>query len=427
MVKEMPKILFVPTNSREVMQFSLVRHALEADYKCHILAIAMDAGMEALLRQKKFSYKHLADYKTMNMLNIIKVEKPDVVVTDFCGFIPRALIYAANHANVSCFQVDDGITTDYSALRDIPLRQSLSKIMRGITRVIAFKATAQAVSWLLALLVTLMAINNPLHCLRKIMMEIWRFTYPVPSYIEGLNIAVVSPFAKEAYKSMGAPPEKIFVTGQPGFDLMFSEKLDKDRFLSELGIPPSKCIAVLATQPLVRSLWSKDDRKMFIKAVVRAMDNFPHEQLIIKLHPDEDIEDYHGLLEEISYSKAIVCQDIDLYEILNACNLLMTVHSTVALEAMLFNKPVICIDLTGRCFTSFYTESGAAIGVYREEDLIPAIQKTLYDPQFRDEQEQNRKKFINKHIYKPDGQASKRVADLIMQMIEESRKAKGET
>ena len=415
----MAKLLFVPTNSREVAQFSLVKHELEINSGCDVLAIALDEKMEPLLKEKGFSYKRIIDYKTRNILNIIKDEEPDIVVTDFCGPIPNALIYAANHASIPSLQVDDGITTDYSALKNIPPWQSFQYIMRQI---MSGKLTGN-IRPLSCLVVTLMAINNPFQFLRKVVGEIRRYSYPVPSYIEGLNIAVMSQFAKDAYINMGVPSERVFVTGQPGFDLIFTRKFNRERLLSELGIPQSKGVAVLATQPLVPWLWSEDDRRTFIKTIVQAIDNSPDEQLIIKLHPGENIDDYHRVLEEIGKNKAIICQNTDLYELLNACNLLMTVHSTVALEAMLLNKPVICIDLTGHNpFTSFYTESGAAAGVYREEELVPAIQKALNDSQARDEQEQNRKRFINKRVYKPDGQASKRVAELVMQLIKEAKK-----
>jgi CDP-glycerol glycerophosphotransferase (TagB/SpsB family) len=103
----------------------------------------------------------------------------------------------------------------------------------------------------------------------------------------------------------------------------------------------------------------------------------------------------------------------------------MTVHSTVALEAMLLNKPVITINLTGTPDYMPYAESGAALGVYREEDLVPAIRKALRDPQVIEEMAQSREKFISEYAYKPDGQAAKRIAELITRLIAESESKRG--
>jgi hypothetical protein len=413
------KILFVPTGSREVAQFSLVKTELEKQ-NVRVIAIALDRSKETLLKEKGFVYKHLANYKTLNMLNIIKEEKPDMVVTDYTEFFTCAFTIAANYMGLPSLRIDDGIVVYNPALGDITRRQSILKIMRGmITRPAIVRASMRPGLFFLS---TLMATNTPVQFLRKVVEEILKFTQS-GTYREGANVAVLGQSAKDVHIARGAPPENIFVTGQPRFDLMFSKKFNKERFLSQLGIPQNKGIVVLATQQLVPMLWSKDERKAFIKTIAQAMGTFPDEQLVIKLHPAEHISDYQHLLKEIGCDNAILCQNVDLYELLNACNLLMTVFSTVAVEAMLFNKPVICIEFTGRRSISYYTDDGAAIGVHREEDLVPAMHKALYNLKVREKLEQNRKRFLSKSVYKPDGQTSKRVTDLITQMIEKSKKS----
>lgn len=419
----MNKILFIPTNSREVSQFTLVWHEL-GEYGCNILPIALNNNIEHLFREKKFSCKRITDYKTMNMLNIIKIEKPDLIVTDFCGPIPNAVIPAANHAGIPVLQVDDGVTSDYSALKIVPLRRTLLKILRMIIRGVTLRGNAKPY---LVLLATFIAINNnPIHSLWKAMDRLIKLTYPVPSYVEGLNIAVMSSPAKDAYIKMGVPPEKVFVTGQPGFDRILRKKFNKNQLMTELSIPKSKGVVVLATQPLVGSIWTEEDRKKFIEIVCSAMSDFTDKQLVIKLHPAENIESYQEILADIGGDKAIICRDVEIHDLLNACDLLMTVHSTVALEAMIFDKPVITINLTGKPDLFPYAESGAAIGVYKGEDLVPAISDALYNEAIRKRLAEARKKFVYEYAYLQDGKASKGVADLIIQLIEESRGEKNE-
>ncbi len=64
-----------------------------------------------------------------------------------------------------------------------------------------------------------------------------------------------------------------------------------------------------------------------------------------------------------------------------------------------------------------YASSGAAIGVYREEDIAPAMRDALYNEEARQRLAVNRKKFVYDYAYKQDRQASKRVAKLIKNMI----------
>lgn len=426
----MARVLFIPTNSREINLFSLVKPELEA-LKHEVMAIALDKGkaldksqevLEASLQENGFCYKPITDYKTRNVLKIIKKENPDIIVTDFCGFTPNAFIYAANHAGIPSLQINDGVTSNYFAASNIlSIRQSLLKLMRRAFRLLLFRANPRPFVYLL---ITLISVSNPIQFVKKMTVEMLKSTYAISSYTGGLNIAVMSSFAKDAHVSMGAPADKVFVTGQPRFDLIGQTKFDRAHIMTGLGVSGNKGIVVLATQPL-GALWTENEREEFVEAVVSAMSEFPEKQLVIKLHPGERIEEYQETLDRIENGKALICQNIDLYQLLHACDLLMTAHSTVALEAMILNKPVITINLTGKPDLMPYAQSGAALGVYRKEDLTPAINKALHDPEVRRSLEKSRKKFISEHAYKLDGQASKRVAELIIRLIEESKIKKG--
>lgn len=422
-------ILFVPTNSREIAQFSLIKSELEA-MKHEITAIALDRGhaldknrepLETLLREKEFSYRPITDYRTYSMLNIIRKENPDIIVTDWGGFTPNSLIYAANYSGIPCLQIDDGITTDFYAANNIPSPwQSFSRLVRRAFRLLFFKANPRP---LLYLTVTLASICRPGQFVRKMAAEMRKSTYSVSSYTEGLNIATLSPLARDVHISRGTPPENVFVTGQPRFDLIGRSKTNEREIREQLKIPAGKGIIVLATQP-IHSLWTKMERKEFIDAIIGTMNEFPEKQLVIKLHPSERPAEYAEALDGAE-QKVIICRDIDLYGLLKTCELLMTVHSTVALEAMILDKPVITINLTGKPDGAPYAESGAALGVYRRKDLAPAINKALYDSEVRGEMAGKRQQFVYDHAYKLDGQATRRVADLIIRLIEESKQKEG--
>ena len=73
-----------------------------------------------------------------------------------------------------------------------------------------------------------------------------------------------------------------------------------------------------------------------------------------------------------------------------------------------------------------YAESGATIGVYKEEDIVPATKNALFDEEMKNKLAGARKKFVYEHAYLQDGKASKRVADLIIQLIEKNKDYKGD-
>jgi CDP-glycerol glycerophosphotransferase (TagB/SpsB family) len=89
--------------------------------------------------------------------------------------------------------------------------------------------------------------------------------------------------------------------------------------------------------------------------------------------------------------------------------------STVGLEAMLLDKPVITFDPIGTM--NPYAETDAVIGVRKENDLVAAIKGALYDPEVRRKLSEARRKFVYEYAYLQDGKASQRVANLIEKMI----------
>ena len=410
----MAKILFVPASGREIEQLSLVRNELpDRD----IFAIALNETLGASLQRTGFSYHNLAHYKASNMLDIIQKEMPDLLIAYDEGGAESGFIVAAKYVGVPVLMMDDGLTGGASAYK-ISKKVLLWKIFRW------FKSEGKFRSYW-PLLVTLKATNSPWRFLKNAIKASLRFFRHSFNFIDGVNVAVVSSHARKMYINMGAEPERVFVTGQPRFDQIWQKKFDREYAFKELGLSQDKGIVVLATQPLLGSFWTEKDRENFVTTIVNAMDQFPEKQLVIKLHPSEKMEEYRQILTKMGHDGVIICQDIDLYQLLHASDLLMTIHSTVALEAMLLDKPVITVNLSGRPDLFPFAESGAAIGVYDEKSLVPAIRKALYDAKVGSEMKRKRTQFVQEHAYKQDGQASKRMAELIIQLAEEAKPKAG--
>ena len=85
---------------------------------------------------------------------------------------------------------------------------------------------------------------------------------------------------------------------------------------------------------------------------------------------------------------------------------------------------MVTINLTGKPDPMPYASSGAAIGVYKKEDLIPAMKDVLFDTQTKEELANQRRAFVLEHAYQPDGQASRRMAEVIARLIQGPRNEK---
>lgn len=217
---------------------------------------------------------------------------------------------------------------------------------------------------------------------------------------------------KEVYAQSGIPEEKIIITGNPRFDTLFKRNRFEDRtkIFTKYKLNPNKKLIVYTTQPI-------KERDKLLNAIFNALKKLPEIQLIVKPHPSESTLLYNQMMDMEKLNNAIIVEDIEIYELLNAADCVLTSFSATGLEAMMLDKPVISINFTGEPDRMPYAQSGAALGVYHEDKLAPVIISALTDDAVRDELKVGREKFVGRYNYKMDGQAARRVIDLFDETI----------
>lgn len=224
----------------------------------------------------------------------------------------------------------------------------------------------------------------------------------------------------ERYVSLGNHPDKLAITGSPKYDRLYFKNLSasKELVYKKLRLRAGDDFAVLATQPIVKfsSHRTDDENEVLIRSVLSAIRGIPDLKLVIKLHPFEDYLMYKKLLKEIGASGAILIRDVDIFSLIRESAFLITVNSTVGLEAMILEKPVITINLSKREDLLPFAKKGAALGVYRQEDIAPAIERILKDRQLNKQLQIKQKEVVSRYIYQLDGRSSERVVDLINNM-----------
>lgn len=223
------------------------------------------------------------------------------------------------------------------------------------------------------------------------------------------------------YGRFGNSFEKFEITGNPCFDVLLNwkPKISRHLLCRQLNLDVNKGIILFATQQINKfsSFWTDDLFWVMADRLLAAIQQFPDKQLIIKVDPYEDLHPYLDRISVSSYNNAIAIKGIDIYTLIFLSDLVITLDSTVGLEAMIFDKPIITINFTKRQDRVPYAEKGAAIGVYKEEDLIPVLKKTLTDQEIVSRLKINRNKFLEEYAYRIDGKSEERILTLIKQSI----------
>lgn len=402
-VKEsLKRILFVPGTERHVKTFVAIVKCLPKEYECMFISLYFKGESESILRNLSIPFKSIEDYGTKKIDGIIKIENPDLIVFSYdTAPVARLFVKAAKKLNIPTLLLQEGLF-----LGSANKKFSIMRYLKSFFNIALFLED-----------------YNLIERLRLLKDVLWK-KIKKGAYGWGhagcTKIAVSGEYTKNLLIAEGIDPKDIIITGQPRFDGLCSEEKNIE---IEKSIDHDKINILWATQCMVEAGYcSKEEWNEYVEKVINSLKELGRYQLSIKVHPEEDSQRY----EHLENNPHIHIYENSLNELLRTCDVLITYTSTTALEAMILNKPVIIMGLLMNQFLNLspYVKSGAAIGVYKEEDLAPTIKDALYNEEVRKKLAEARKKFVYEHGYIPDGKASERVANLIVQMIEESRKTK---
>lgn len=189
----------------------------------------------------------------------------------------------------------------------------------------------------------------------------------------------------------------IKVVGQSRTDLLknyISTKKKKD----------DKIKILYATQ------YYKDILEPATNILFKALNKMDNEyEIVIKLHPaDNYYETYKSLIKKYNIKNVKIIKEGDLYELLNECDVVVSVHSTVVVEGALLNKPSICILLPKYNDAGGFVRDGISKGAKDEETLKESLDNIMnykFDNKF--------KSYIEYNFYKIDGKVTKRIVSNI--------------
>lgn len=250
--------------------------------------------------------------------------------------------------------------------------------------------------------------------------------YEISSFHHMFNskkIALQGEEVKNDFLKSGVEEGRLVVTGAPVYDFIkdsvrIRKEINNFKYLEKYGIDLKKGLIVFASQPHDKKLYKVEEKRRILMGLKMAMANFPDCMLVVKLHPYESYEELgNSILEKDCDKNIVVVKDINIFDLIYICDLLITKWSTCALEAILLDRLVMTINLGAAPDPFPYADNNVALGVYREEDIIPSLRRMLYDRNTKEMLMESRSKFIEKYAYRLDGNATDRILSLIQEMM----------
>lgn len=203
-------------------------------------------------------------------------------------------------------------------------------------------------------------------------------------------------------------PEQLRVTGSPGLDDLavtaraLSEE-DLVRARHDAGVPDGRRVVLVAAKfPQIAGVFP---------ALVRALAEVPDAHLVVKCHPSEGPDVYVAAAGG-SPSVTIAPATLGLAVLTKAADLLVTVNSTAAIEAMVLGVPALVLALPNNL--SPFVDAGVMDGVAAGGDIAAALRAALDTGARREAWRARAAAFMEQAGIRADGRAVARAVDAIL-------------
>jgi hypothetical protein len=210
------------------------------------------------------------------------------------------------------------------------------------------------------------------------------------------------------------PSESLVVTGSPRLDALVR---------AAAALTPAERAATLeaagagSSRALLLFVAKYTQAQHVLAPLAAAVAAMPAVQLAIKTHPAEAPEAYR----EIAAGRVnirVLPANAPLAALLSASRAVVTVNSTVALDAAALGVPALVIGLPNNL--SPFVEAGVMAGADSAAEIGPVLSRILYDEEFRLAIARARDEYLPRVGIASDGHAAARSADAVLALISQS-------
>jgi hypothetical protein len=205
------------------------------------------------------------------------------------------------------------------------------------------------------------------------------------------------------------------VTGSPRLDALVRtagalSRDDLDRARRDAGAEASRALVLFAAK--------YRQARHVLGALVEAIAALPDVQLAIKTHPAETVDEYAPVAAGRPNVR-VLPPEVPLAPLLRASRAIVTVNSTVALDAAVLGIPALVIGLPNNL--SPFVDAGIMAGAANAAGIGTALRRILYDEQFRLQMERARSVYLRRFGMSATGEAAGRAADAIVELTQPAR------
>jgi hypothetical protein len=204
------------------------------------------------------------------------------------------------------------------------------------------------------------------------------------------------------------PGEAIAVTGSPRLDALVAET----KALTAADIDGARRAAgVQRGERLIVIVSKYTEIRSHLPGLLSAIRDLTGARAVIKTHPAETPAPYEAAAHGVPNARVLPAS-APLAPLLRAADVVATVNSTVAIDALVLGVPALTVGLPNNL--SPFVEAGAMVGTAAADEIGPALRRVLYDQGFRQQLEAAAAAVTARYRIAADGRAAERSAEAVL-------------
>ena len=210
---------------------------------------------------------------------------------------------------------------------------------------------------------------------------------PLDGYHIVDNFFLFGKASQDYLTKLGLSDKNLIVTGDPHIDNVIDlEKTCHPQIKSEHRLKNDQGYVLLALSGPGHCTSFEHFNKI-VKSIVKFSAQNPDIDIIAKLHRKDNKENYCKIKQNFPGNRLYVVEDSskglpkNIYNWLSGCKLVITGASTVAIEAMLMQVPVITVDYMNEYQNVDFIDLGATIHVKSKTELFEIVEDVFYAPE----------------------------------------------
>lgn len=244
----------------------------------------------------------------------------------------------------------------------------------------------------------------------------------------GDRLAAIGEHLRESLvREEGIERERVSVVGDPRSNA--ARLVPPARLRAEVrrdfGFQPDRGLVVLVSK-YVSLLFSPEEREALFKTMHGAARHLDGVDVVVKVHPNEDIARLREQVREWGWSEAILTKEYDIHRLFGAADAAVMVTSMAGLEAMALGCPVVAVQTAGKNFEGDYMPPYVSAGSAPRVDLgdpgglAAVLRRLLEDGPEREAVVERGRAFSAGYIHPVDG----RLAERLLALTDEIRAAR---